>query len=107
MAGMDMSGNGGAVKNKETGPGMAHIPGMRMGAGSPTPSAAPGMQMNNMQGMDMSSTKMGAKPPAKPPAAGPAVGRSAGYGDIPFPQPGPDTTAASAPSIAEKPPPLK
>jgi CopA family copper-resistance protein len=79
MAGMNMSGNAGAAQNKRTGAEMESMPGM----------------------------KMGAKPPSKPPIAGPAVGRSAGYGMIPFPQPGPDTTGASVPPMAGTPTPSK
>jgi FtsP/CotA-like multicopper oxidase with cupredoxin domain len=68
------------------------------------------MKMNDLPGMDMSSTpgmKMGAKPASKPPAARPAVGRSAGSGVIPFPQPGPDTTGLSVPPMAGTPIPPK
>lgn len=79
MAGMNMSGNGGAAQKKKTGSEMESMPGI----------------------------KMGAKPASKPPAAGPVLGRSAGYGAIPFPQPGPDATGASVPPMAGKPIPPK
>jgi CopA family copper-resistance protein len=78
-AGMDMGGHGGTAQSKETGPEMESMPGM----------------------------KMAAKPPPKPPEAAPAVGQSTGYGAIPFPQPGPDTTGASVAPMAGKPTPLK
>lgn len=110
MAGMNMGGDGGAAQDKNTGGEIAGMPGMKMEPASPTPSATSGMKMNGMQGMDMRSTpamQMGAKPASKPPAAGPAVGRSAGYGVIPFPQPGPDTPGPSAPPMAGTPIPPK
>jgi len=89
---------------------MESMPEMKMEPAAPTPSATPGIKMNDMQSMDMGGTpgmKMGPKPPSKPPAAKPAVGRGTGYGAIPFPQPGPDTTDASVPPMAAKPAPPK
>jgi FtsP/CotA-like multicopper oxidase with cupredoxin domain len=102
MAGMDMGGKGGAMEKKTSGSEVEDMPGMDMGTASPTP----GMKMNDMQGMDMSGTsamKTGTKPASKPPAAG----RSADYGVVPFPQPGPDTTAAAVPPMRGTPMPPK
>jgi FtsP/CotA-like multicopper oxidase with cupredoxin domain len=90
---------------------------MKMAPASPTSSATPGMKMNEMQGMqmgdmsgmDMSNmpgTKTEARPRSKPPAAAVASG-STRYARMPFPQPGPDTTGLSAPTVAGKPAPPK
>ena len=96
MGGMDMAGINGMTADD--------MGGMKM----EPPSASPGTRMNDMQGMpgmEMSSKtgmKMGANTAEKPAAA-----RSAGYGVIPFPQPGPNTTAPAVPPVTGAPIPPK
>jgi CopA family copper-resistance protein len=79
MAGM--SGNGAATQKNKTGSEMQNLPSMNMGE-------TPGMKMNLN--------------PSKLPPSVPASGQ--GYGLVPFPQPGPNTSGPSVPPTAGNPP---
>jgi len=68
------------------------------------------MGLGNMSGMAMGDRprmKMEAKPPSTPSAVGTVNARRDGYGEVPFPQPSPNTTRPSVPAIAGKPTPPK
>ncbi len=118
MPGMNMGTPGAAAPTKPTGTGMGNMPGMNMAPASPAPSATSGMKMN-MPGMDMNDTgdmsgmdmtkmpgmKMEAKPPSKRAAAGATAGKAGIYQELPFPQPGPNTTGLLVPAATGKPTP--
>ncbi len=87
MSGMNMAGINGMTQDDMAGMDMG-------GDGGATPDPQPGMPME-------------ATPGAAAPAAGPAAGRRSGSGVFSLPQPGPDTTAASAPPMAATPIPPK
>jgi FtsP/CotA-like multicopper oxidase with cupredoxin domain len=63
-----------------------------------------------MQGMDMGSTpgmKMETNAPSKPAVARATASKGAGYQEMPFPQPGPDTNPQWNPTMVAEPAPLK
>ena len=93
MAGMDMNATGSAAEKAKRGAGMENMPGMNVGdmpgmnmeTVSPAPSATPGMKM------------------APEPSKLPSKASRQGFRLMPFPQPGPDTSAQPVPPMPENP----
>lgn len=108
IPGMKMDGAAkGATMRRGIGTGIEHMPGVKMEAPSPEPSAGAGTSSGETRDMDMADMpgmKMPRAPIAPPPAFAPPATGDARFGTIPFPQPGADTPIFSAP--APTPPPI-